>query len=79
MTVADIAPVPPVTEARLSSPWIVALPNQKGGVGKTTLALALAAVTADANGRALVVDIDPQSSSAEMAGRMGDPRVRFLS
>ena len=48
-------------------------------MGKTTLALALAAVTADANGRALVVDIDPQSSSAEMAGRMGDPRVRFLS
>lgn len=77
MTVADTAPAPPVTEARLSSPWIVALPNQKGGVGKTTLALALAAVTADANGRALVVDIDPQSSSAEMAGRMGDPGFDF--
>jgi chromosome partitioning protein len=77
MTVADIAPMPPVTEARLSSPWIVALPNQKGGVGKTTLALALAAVTADANGRALVVDVDPQSSSAEMAGRMGDPGFDF--
>jgi chromosome partitioning protein len=69
--------MPPVTEARLSSPWIVALPNQKGGVGKTTLALALAAVTADANGRALVVDVDPQSSSAEMAGRMGDPGFDF--
>jgi chromosome partitioning protein len=55
----------------------VALPNQKGGVGKTTLALALAAVTADANGRALVVDIDPQSSSAEMAGQMGDPGFDF--
>jgi chromosome partitioning protein len=77
MTVADTAPMPPVTEARLSSPWIVALPNQKGGVGKTTLALALAAVTADANGRALVVDVDPQSSSAEMAGRMGDPGFDF--
>jgi chromosome partitioning protein len=77
MTTADTAPPPPVTEARLASPWIVALPNQKGGVGKTTLALALAAVTADANGRALVVDIDPQSSSADMAGRMDDPGFDF--
>jgi chromosome partitioning protein len=56
---------------------VIALPNQKGGVGKTTLALALAAVTADANGRALVVDVDPQSSSAEMAGRIADPGFDF--
>ena len=77
MTAADTAPAPPVTEARIASPWIVAVPNQKGGVGKTTLALALAAVTADANGRALVVDIDPQSSSAEMAGQMEDPGFDF--
>ena len=77
MTKADTAPAPPIIEARIASPWVVALPNQKGGVGKTTLALALAAVTADANGRALVVDVDPQSSSAEMAGRMGDPGFDF--
>jgi chromosome partitioning protein len=77
MTTADTAPAPPIIEARIASPWVVALPNQKGGVGKTTLALALAAVTADANGRALVVDVDPQSSSAEMAGRMGDPGFDF--
>ena len=77
MTTADTAPAPPIIEARLASPWVVALPNQKGGVGKTTMALALAAVTADANGRALVVDVDPQSSSAEMAGRMGDPGFDF--
>ena len=76
-TTADIAPASPITEARIASPWVVALPNQKGGVGKTTLALALAAVTADANGRALVVDVDPQSSSAEMAGRMADPGFDF--
>ena len=77
MTTADIAPASPITEARIASPWVVALPNQKGGVGKTTIALALAAVTADANGRALVVDVDPQSSSAEMAGRMADPGFDF--
>jgi chromosome partitioning protein len=74
---ADIAPASPITEARIASPWVVALPNQKGGVGKTTIALALAAVTADANGRALVVDVDPQSSSADMAGRMHDPGFDF--
>ena len=34
-------------------------------------------MTADANGRALVVDIDPQSSSAEMAGQMEDPGFDF--
>src|SRR5437764_77076 len=77
MAAADTGPARPVTEARIASPWIVAVPNQKGGVGKTTLALALAAVTADANGRALVVDIDPQSSSAEMAGQMEDPGFDF--
>ena len=71
------APASPITEARIASPWVIALPNQKGGVGKTTLALALAAVTADANGRALVVDVDPQSSSAEMAGRIADPGFDF--
>jgi chromosome partitioning protein len=63
--------------ARTSDPWVIALPNQKGGVGKTTMALALAAVTADANGRALVVDVDPQSSSAEMADRMTNPGFDF--
>jgi chromosome partitioning protein len=76
-TADDILPASPITEARLASPWIVALPNQKGGVGKTTVALALAAVTADANGRALVVDVDPQSSSADMAGRMTGPGFDF--
>ena len=77
MTTAGVAPSSPLTEARIASPWVIAIPNQKGGVGKTTLALALAAVTADANGRALVVDIDPQSSSAEMAGQMDDPGFDF--
>jgi chromosome partitioning protein len=77
MTATGIAPSSPITEARIASPWVIALPNQKGGVGKTTLALALAAVTADANGRALVVDVDPQSSSAEMAERIREPGFDF--
>jgi chromosome partitioning protein len=60
------------TPARLTSPWIIALAGQKGGVGKTTLALGLAATTADISGRALVVDVDPQGSAEEIADLAGD-------
>ena len=68
MTAADtVAP-----EARLAEPWIIAVASQKGGVGKTTLALGLAAVTADSSGRALVVDVDPQRSATEIAESAGD-------
>jgi chromosome partitioning protein len=55
-----------MVEARTREPWIIALASQKGGVGKTTLALELAAVFADTAGRALVVDIDPQRSAEEI-------------
>jgi chromosome partitioning protein len=58
--------------ARLRAPWVVALANQKGGTGKTTLALGLAATTADISGRALVVDVDPQRSAEEIAEAAGD-------
>ena len=44
---------------------IVALLNQKGGVGKTTLALHLAGVWATAGHRVLLVDADPQGSALD--------------
>lgn len=53
--------------------WIVAVCSQKGGAGKSTLALALAAAVADSAGRALVVDVDPQASTADEVDKMGDP------
>ena len=56
-------------EARVSAPYIVAICNQKGGQGKSLLAMGLASVTADANGTAYLVDIDPQSTTAEVAAR----------
>ena len=46
---------------------IVALLNQKGGVGKTTLALHLAGQLATHGGRVLLVDADPQSSALDWA------------
>jgi chromosome partitioning protein len=55
-----------MVEARTREPWVIALASQKGGVGKTTLALELAAVFADTSGRALVVDIDPQRTAEEI-------------
>jgi cellulose biosynthesis protein BcsQ len=46
----------------------VALLNQKGGVGKTTVTLGLASAAAHAGHRVLVVDLDPQASSTWLLG-----------
>jgi cellulose biosynthesis protein BcsQ len=47
---------------------IVALLNQKGGVGKTTVTLGLASAAAAAGHHVLVVDLDPQASSTWALG-----------
>lgn len=47
---------------------VVAILNQKGGVGKTTVTLGLASAAAHAGHRVLVVDLDPQSSSSWVLG-----------
>lgn len=52
----------------MKPPLWIAITGRKGGVGKTTLALSLAAYYARHGRRVLLLDLDPQGSAALAAG-----------